>query len=165
MTLAVWDEGSPTRRRCAGSLGQRRSASWSRFCASQVGGDECRGQRYKPQRFCVCTGEFRSESHLFEAALDVPLLPHVVQTGKPDIEPLGAECLHELADVRRAPDRQDDDALGLKVPTASLRQRLEGCLVTPPFDKDRRAGADPNDHLARSCRTQWGAGNGNRCRV
>jgi hypothetical protein len=91
------------------------------------------------QRLCGRAREAGTEPAMLETAQHMALLAHVVQAGERHAQTACADCVDKVAEVGHAADRHDDDALGAKITSVPLRQRLDGGLVTPAFDQDRRA--------------------------
>ena len=125
----------PRKRRRCRSVVQPRVAGWL-WEVGKVGVAHVEAQLLQSG-----PGGGRIEPLALERAPEVVLLAGVAQAGERDVEPAGAELLEVAADVLRAPDRHDRSPLGVQVPAAALRERLECAPVAFAFDKyDRTWG-------------------------
>ena len=86
----------------------------------------------------VGAGEVGAEAGPLETALEGALLSGVAKARQSDVKPLRAEQIQEPSDGGRTPNRQDRDALSVKVSTTALSQRFERDLVAGPFDEHDR---------------------------
>jgi hypothetical protein len=90
------------------------------------------------QPFHLDASEVGAEAGPLEATPEVALLSGVTETSQPDAEPVRAEHVQKSSDRLRASDRHHGNALGHKVPTMALGERLERGPVADPFDEHDR---------------------------
>jgi hypothetical protein len=90
------------------------------------------------ESFHTGASEVGAEAGPLETALELALLGGVAQTSQPDVEPLRAEQIQEAANGLRTPNRHDENALGVEIPTTALGERFERDLVADPFDEHDR---------------------------
>jgi len=94
------------------------------------------------QLFHLGASEVRAEAGPLETASEVALLTGVTETRQPDIKPLRAEVTQEPSYGLRTPNWHNGNALGVKIPTAALRERFERALVADPFNEHNRTRVD-----------------------
>ena len=87
---------------------------------------------------CV-SGEAGAETGPLERPPEVFLFADVAQAGQTEIEAVRAESLERAPDRLGASDGDDLDALGLEIPSAATRERLDRALVADPLDEHGRA--------------------------
>jgi hypothetical protein len=102
--------------------------------------------------FQIAAGEVGAKAGPLETAPEVALLCGVTETCQPDVKPLGAEHTQEPSYRLRTPDRQNGNALGVKIPTTALSERFERALVADPFNEHDRTRID-------ACGQRVGCGN------
>lgn len=92
------------------------------------------------ESFHLVATEVGAETRLLETAPEVALLADVAQARQPYVQTCRAEDLQEGSDIRRTPHRDDRDAVGVEIPTAPDRQRLQRELIADPFNQDDGTG-------------------------
>src|SRR6266508_1406933 len=96
--------------------------------------------------FHVGASDVGAEAGTLESTLEVALLRGVAEARQPGVQALRAQQIEEASDGLRTPDRHDRNALGVKIPTTALGQRLQRELVSDPLDKHDRVPT----HLQRA---------------
>ena len=96
---------------------------------------QIRDAHVEAQPFHVGTSEAGAESGPIETAPELALLCVVVETRHLDVMPLRPVQLEELSDRLGASDRNDGNALCVKVAAAALGERFERDLVADSFDE------------------------------
>jgi len=84
----------------------------------------------KTQTFHVDPGLWCTGSNFYETAPEHGLLARVTETGDRQVHSLGTKEPQVTADRLGAPDGQDDDPIGIKIPTMADGKGLECDLVT-----------------------------------
>jgi hypothetical protein len=82
--------------------------------------------------------EVRAEAGPLETTLEVVRLRSVTETRQSDVKPRRTEQIQEASYGLRTSDWHNGDALGIKTPTAPLRERFDRDLVADPFNEHDR---------------------------
>src|SRR5215831_10247695 len=90
------------------------------------------------ERLHVGAGQGGAHAGPLQGPPEVAFLGGVAQAGQPDAEPVGAEQVQEVADVGRAVQVHDGDALRVERNAPPPGQRLERDPVAHPLDDDDR---------------------------
>src|SRR5258706_5122582 len=100
---------------------------------------EVRVAHEKSKRLRARATKVRSQPHALETAPKVLFLVCVDQSRQPHSQPWRAQCIQEVAGVRRAADGKDDDPLGREV-HADVR------VPQRPLDRSSPPRGSPRSH-------------------
>jgi hypothetical protein len=85
--------------------------------------------------FQLGASEVRAEAGSLEATPNVSFLSGVIETRKPEIEPVWAELGQKPSEGLRTACRNDGDALSVEVSATPLRKRFERGAVAHTFNE------------------------------
>jgi hypothetical protein len=96
----------------------------------------------EPEGLHLGATEVGTEAGPLQAAPEVALLAGVTQARQSEVQAPRTEQLQEMSDVRRTAHWHDGNALGGKISTTALSERLERDLVADPLNKHDRPWVD-----------------------